>query len=80
MPDVIVVGGGLAGLAAAAALGGAGFDVEIHEARGFLGGRATSFPVSPSEESSEVIDNCQRRLAVYDEAVKKAQQKSKKGK
>ena len=62
MPDVIVVGGGLAGLAAAAALGGAGFGVEIHEARGFLGGRATSFPVSPSDENSEVIDNCQHVL------------------
>ena len=62
MPQVIVVGGGLAGLATAAALGGAGFDVELHEARGFLGGRATSFPVSPSEENSEVIDNCQHVL------------------
>jgi squalene-associated FAD-dependent desaturase len=62
MPGVIVVGGGLAGLAAAAALGGAGFDVDLYEARGFLGGRATSFPVSPSEENSEVIDNCQHVL------------------
>src|SRR5205814_2982885 len=62
MPGVIVVGGGLAGLATAAALGGAGFDVELYEARGFLGGRATSFPLSPSEEGSEVIDNCQHVL------------------
>src|ERR1700704_2097589 len=62
MPGVIVVGGGLAGLAAAAALGGAGFDVDLYEARGFLGGRATSFPVSPSEEDSEMIDNCQHVL------------------
>ncbi len=47
MPSVIVVGGGLAGLSAAAALGEAGYDVDLHEARGFLGGRATSFPVAP---------------------------------
>jgi squalene-associated FAD-dependent desaturase len=62
MPSAIVVGGGLAGLAAAAALGSAGFRVELFEARGFLGGRATSFPVSPSDENSELIDNCQHVL------------------
>ncbi|HEY2845867.1 MAG TPA: hydroxysqualene dehydroxylase HpnE [Bryobacteraceae bacterium] len=62
MPRVIVVGGGLAGLAAAAALGESGFDVELYEARGFLGGRATSFPLAPSEEDSVVIDNCQHVL------------------
>src|SRR5216110_3923316 len=62
MPSVIVVGGGLAGLATAAALGGAGFDIQLYEARGFLGGRATSFPLSPSEEDSQVIDNCQHVL------------------
>jgi zeta-carotene desaturase len=59
---VIIVGGGLAGLATAAALGGAGFDVTLYEARGFLGGRATSFPLAPSEEDSVVIDNCQHVL------------------
>lgn len=62
MPRVIIAGGGLAGLATAAALGGAGFDVELYEARGFLGGRATSFPLTPSEEDSVVIDNCQHVL------------------
>jgi squalene-associated FAD-dependent desaturase len=62
MPSVIIVGGGLAGLSAAAALGEAGFDVDLYEARGFLGGRATSFPVSPADEASEVIDNCQHVL------------------
>src|SRR5712692_2407662 len=62
MPRVMVVGGGLAGLAAAAALGASGFDVELLEKRGFLGGRATSFPLSPAEENSEVIDNCQHVL------------------
>ncbi len=61
MPSVIVVGGGLAGLSAAAALGSAGFSVDLYESRGFLGGRATSFPVSPVDES-DVIDNCQHVL------------------
>jgi zeta-carotene desaturase len=62
MPRVIIVGGGLAGLAAAAALGSLGFSVDLHEARPFLGGRATSFPVSPSLPDSERIDNCQHVL------------------
>ena len=44
MSKVLIAGGGLAGLAAAAALGGAGFEVEVFESRPFLGGRATSFP------------------------------------
>lgn len=59
MPKVIVAGGGIAGLAAAAALGGAGFEVDLFESRDFLGGRATSWPVSPE---SEIIDNCQHVL------------------
>ena len=62
MPSVIVVGGGLAGLATAAALASAGFDIELFEARPFLGGRATSFPASPGDETSELIDNCQHVL------------------
>src|SRR5262245_49394562 len=62
MPRVLIAGGGLAGLAAAAALGDAGFDVDLYEARGFLGGRATSFPLSPADEQSEIIDNCQHVL------------------
>ena len=45
MPRVAVIGGGLAGLASAVALGSAGFEVDIYEARNFLGGRATSWPV-----------------------------------
>ncbi len=60
MPSVIVIGGGLAGLASAAALGDAGFEVDLFEARPFLGGRATSYPVPG--DSSEVIDNCQHVL------------------
>jgi zeta-carotene desaturase len=34
----------------------------LHEARPFLGGRATSFPLSPSQQDSERIDNCQHVL------------------
>src|ERR1700678_2304473 len=66
MPSVIVIGGGLAGLASAAALGQSGFQVDLFEARGFLGGRATSYPVpgdaSNPDSSPEVIDNCQHVL------------------
>ena len=58
MADVAVIGGGLAGLAAAAALGGAGFEVELLEMRPFLGGRATSYGLP----DGEVIDNCQHVL------------------
>src|ERR1022692_963200 len=63
MAKVLIAGGGLAGLAAAAALGGAGFEVEVFEARPFLGGRATSYPLPASPGASpEVIDNCQHVL------------------
>jgi squalene-associated FAD-dependent desaturase len=62
MPYVIVAGGGLAGMAAAAALGSAGYRVTLFESRGFLGGRAASLPASPSEPASEAIDNCQHIL------------------
>jgi len=63
MPKVAIAGGGLAGLAAAAALGGAGYEVDLYEARPFLGGRATSYPVPASpEEEAETIDNCQHIL------------------
>src|SRR5579864_1507849 len=57
MADVIVIGGGLAGLASAAALAGAGHRARIFEARPFLGGRATSY-----EAGAETIDNCQHIL------------------
>jgi squalene-associated FAD-dependent desaturase len=60
MPSAIVIGGGLAGLASAAALGQAGFQVDLFEARPFLGGRATSYPVPG--DNTEVIDNCQHVL------------------
>jgi squalene-associated FAD-dependent desaturase len=54
--NVIVVGGGLAGLAAAVSLGEAGFDVMILEARNRLGGRASSFQ---DAASGQLIDTCQ---------------------
>ncbi len=57
MPSVIIAGGGLSGLAAAAALGGAGYEVDLFEARPYLGGRATSYEVG-----GETIDNCQHIL------------------
>ena len=55
--DVIVIGGGLAGLSSAAALAGAGHRVKLLEARPYLGGRATSY-----HASGETIDNCQHVL------------------
>ncbi|MEO8592094.1 MAG: hydroxysqualene dehydroxylase HpnE [Candidatus Solibacter sp.] len=63
MPKVLIAGGGLAGLAAAAALGHDGWDVDLFEARAFLGGRATSYAVpAGGEEIPETIDNCQHVL------------------
>ncbi len=57
-----IVGGGLAGLAAAARLGAAGLPVEMHEARRFLGGRASSIPSPGIGTASGRIDNCQHVL------------------
>jgi zeta-carotene desaturase len=63
MPKVLIAGGGLAGLAAAAALGSSGYEVDVFEARPFLGGRATSYAVPSGEgEIPETIDNCQHVL------------------
>ena len=61
MASIVIIGGGLAGLASAAALGGAGHSVVLLEARPFLGGRATSYEVGNGEEA-EFIDNCQHIL------------------
>src|SRR6185436_9875790 len=61
MARIVVIGGGLAGLASAAALGGAGHSVVLLESRPFLGGRATSYEVGNGEEA-EFIDNCQHVL------------------
>jgi zeta-carotene desaturase len=62
MPGVIVAGGGLAGMAAAAALAGSGFRVTLLESRGYLGGRASSYPLRGDDPASPVIDNSQHIL------------------
>ncbi|MGE3807895.1 MAG: hydroxysqualene dehydroxylase HpnE [Gemmataceae bacterium] len=55
-PSVLIVGGGLAGLAAATALAARGCRVTLLEARQRLGGRASSFTDAPS---GQLVDNCQ---------------------
>ena len=60
---MIVIGGGLAGLAAGVALAESGWRVRLFEQRPFLGGRATSYELGSAETgSSEKIDNCQHIL------------------
>lgn len=54
--DVLVVGGGLAGLSAAIRLAEAGMSVRVLETRKKLGGRATSFV---DVRSGRTLDNCQ---------------------
>ena len=64
-PDVVVVGGGFAGLSAATALAAQGARVLVFEARPSLGGRASSF-TDPA--TGEPVDNGQHVLAgAYDE-------------
>jgi squalene-associated FAD-dependent desaturase len=58
-PTVAIVGGGLAGLAAACALSDIGFHVTLFEKRPFLGGRASSYE---HPGTGEVVDNCQHVL------------------
>src|SRR5947209_8488928 len=53
---VLVVGAGLAGLAAATALAPRGFQVTVLEARGRVGGRASSFQ---DAASGQLLDTCQ---------------------
>ncbi len=52
---MLVVGGGLAGLASAVALAEAGLEVRLLEKRPQLGGRATSYTLPDGSE----VDNCQ---------------------
>lgn len=59
-PDVVVVGAGFAGLAAAVELSLAGARVLVLEARGRLGGRATAFE---DRETGLRVDNGQHVLA-----------------
>jgi len=53
---VAIIGGGLAGLAAAVALADRGWQIELWEARRRLGGRAGSFR---DPHSGELVDHCQ---------------------
>jgi squalene-associated FAD-dependent desaturase len=53
--SVLVIGGGLAGLASAVALAEAGLEVRLVEKRPHLGGRATSYTLPDGSE----VDNCQ---------------------
>jgi squalene-associated FAD-dependent desaturase len=55
LKSVIVIGGGLAGLAAGVALADSGWRVRLFEQRPFLGGRATSYVLPDGEH----VDNCQ---------------------
>jgi squalene-associated FAD-dependent desaturase len=53
---VVIVGGGLAGMSAAAALADSGMEIILLEAKRWLGGRAGSFEDPASGES---VDHCQ---------------------
>src|SRR5438309_5683994 len=53
---VLVIGGGLAGLAAAAALAPRGYQVHVLESRNRLGGRAGSFQ---DAATGQLVDACQ---------------------
>jgi squalene-associated FAD-dependent desaturase len=55
LKNVIVIGGGLAGLAAGVVLAETGWRVRLFEQRPFLGGRATSYLLPDGEH----VDNCQ---------------------
>jgi squalene-associated FAD-dependent desaturase len=55
LQNVIVIGGGLAGLSAGVALVESGWRVRLFEQRPFLGGRATSYVLPDGEH----VDNCQ---------------------
>jgi hydroxysqualene dehydroxylase len=57
--DVVVIGGGFAGLSAAAALAARGVRVLVLDARPQLGGRATAFT---DRETGELVDNGQHVL------------------
>jgi squalene-associated FAD-dependent desaturase len=55
-PTVLILGGGLAGLAAGVALAARGCRITLLESRGRLGGRASSFT---DATSGQLIDTCQ---------------------
>lgn len=53
---VVIIGGGVAGIAASVSLADAGFAVELIEKRPLLGGRASSYS---DRETGERLDECQ---------------------
>src|SRR5262245_33439084 len=55
-PHVVIVGGGLAGLATAVGLVGRDLRITLLESRPRLCGRASSFP---DPATGELVDNCQ---------------------
>ena len=55
-PHIVIVGGGLAGLAAASGLVNRGLRITLLESRPRLGGRASSFQ---DPATGELVDNCQ---------------------
>ena len=55
-PSVIIIGAGIAGLAAASALAPRGFGVTVLESRNRLGGRASSFT---DATTGQLVDACQ---------------------
>jgi hydroxysqualene dehydroxylase len=66
--DVVVIGGGFAGLAAGVTLGARGFRVAVLEGKPALGGRAYSFP---DAETGDFVDNGQHVLmGCYHETLK----------
>ncbi|MBI4892413.1 MAG: FAD-dependent oxidoreductase, partial [Acidobacteria bacterium] len=61
MSQILVLGGGIAGLSSALVLAQKGHAVTILESRPYPGGRASSYP-APGAEPAETIDNCQHIL------------------
>ncbi len=61
MSQILVLGGGVAGLSSAIALAQKGHEVTILESRPYPGGRASSYS-APHSEPPETIDNCQHIL------------------
>lgn len=57
--SVLIVGGGVAGLAAGCALADSGYKVTLLERRPYVGGRASSYE---HPGTGEIIDNCQHIL------------------